>query len=432
MELVERAREVARQPGERFALLAFEGQLRRKLGQPAASITAYEQALALAADERQRCAVWIGMAAAMRIVDRLEEALSALDQAELIATRNNMVIELAELHNLRGNLHFPQGLIEECHEEHQTALDYARQAGSLELEAAALSGLADANSLRARIGTAHNCFHRALVIARANGFTRIEVANRPMRGIMRYYQNDLEGALEDCLEGGEGAGRIGHHRAEMVARAAAGYVLTELGRNGEARVQCELALDLARTLGARRFEASSLRHLGRVLAASGDRSAALEALESSLAIAREAGLSFSGPWALGAIALVTADPKRRQAALDEGERLLDEGGPFHNYFWFYRDGMEVGLLTRDWALVARHAAALEAFTRMEPVPWTSFFIERGRALAARGRGENDAALQARLRRLLEAAKAAGLVLAIPALQAALDGPGADGGADAED
>jgi len=43
-----------------------------------------------------------------------------------------------------GNLLFPRGDVEGCLREHRRSLDLAREAGSAELEAAALGGLGDA------------------------------------------------------------------------------------------------------------------------------------------------------------------------------------------------------------------------------------------------------------------------------------------------
>jgi tetratricopeptide (TPR) repeat protein len=314
---------------------------------------------------------------------------------------------LARAHYLRGSLCFPLGNIEGCFREHEQALQSAQKAGSAELEAQALSGLADASSMRARIRTAHAYFDRCIKLARTHGFGRLEVANRHMRGIMRYYQNDLRGAVEDTLAGAAAAATVGQQRAEMVARAASGYILPDLGELEQAEHQCELALALARRLGARRFEASSLRHLARVIASLGRRAEAVKLLEQAYAISCESGITFSGPWVLGALAVGTEDPGTRRWALAEGEKILARGCVFHNYFWFYRDAIEVALKTADWRAVDRYASALEQFTHAEPVPWTSFFVARGRALAAYARGMRDRATLQQLQRLRAEADAVG-------------------------
>ena len=117
--------------------------------------------------------------------------------------------------------------------------------------------------------------------------------------------------------------------------------------------------------------------------------------------------------------MITEDPDQRRWALEQGEQVLGRGCVFHNYFWFYRDAIEVALKTADWAGLERYASALERFTAAEPVPWTSFFIARGRALAAHGQGRHDQATLRELRRLRDEAAAAGFRSALPALERAV-------------
>ena len=87
----------------------------------------------------------------------------------------------------------------------------------------------------------------------------------------------------------------------------------------------------------------------------------------------------------------------------------------HCHFRFYRDAMEVALAEGDCDGVERYAAALEDYARAEPLPWTDFFIARGRALAAHRRGKRDDATMYELRRLREEAERAGLTTALAAL-----------------
>jgi hypothetical protein len=124
---------------------------------------------------------------------------------------------------------------------------------------------------------------------------------------------------------------------------------------------------------------------------------------------------------LGALAAVTRDAEARQTALAEGERLLAAGCVSHNYFWFYRDAMEASLGAGDWDEVERYAASLEAYTQHEPLPWSDFFVARGRALAVFGRGRADAAPSDALIRLQDEGERLGLVTALPAIEAALAG-----------
>jgi hypothetical protein len=86
--------------------------------------------------------------------------------------------------------------------------------------------------------------------------------------------------------------------------------------------------------------------------------------------------------------------------------------------------MEASLIAGDWDGVERYAAALEAYTRPEPLPWANLRIARGRALARHGRGERGELALRELRRLREEAERVGWKSALPALERALAPAGA--------
>jgi tetratricopeptide (TPR) repeat protein len=304
------------------------------------------------------------------------------------------------------------------------ALDYAREAASPELEARALSGLGDAYYLRGRMITAHDRFQRCLELCGAHGFGRIEVANLYMRGTTNLYQNNLDAALADCNASAEAAVRIGHLRAEMVARGGVlVYVLMEMDQIAEAEKQAVRALAIARQLGAGRFEPFSLLNLSKIMILEDRRAEAVKNLEEAARVSRETGITFLGAWVQGVLALAATDPAVRAEALGEGEEILRQDCVGHNYFWFYRDAMEASLEDADWDGVRRYAAALETYTKPEPLPWCDFFIARGRVLAAFGDGESNGAggeaTVAELRRLRDEAVRVGLKSAMTALDAAL-------------
>ena len=193
----------------------------------------------------------------------------------------------------------------------------------------------------------------------------------------------------------------------------------EMGVFDDAREQMNLALALARKLKARRFEAHYLCDLGKLADAEGKRSDAIKLVEQALTICRDTGMNYIGPTVLGCHARIAGDTNACQRALDEAESILRKGCVSHNYFWFYRDAMEVCLNTGDWESVERYAAALEDYTRPEPLPWSDFFIARGRALASYGQGRRDDTLIAQLHQLSGEAHHVGLKLAARGLQDAL-------------
>ena len=90
----------------------------------------------------------------MRLSDRIAEGLAALDEAEPLAAGAALELELSRLHHLRGNLLFPLGRHADCLREHELARQHAREAGSLEAEAAALGGLGDGFYLQGRMHSA--------------------------------------------------------------------------------------------------------------------------------------------------------------------------------------------------------------------------------------------------------------------------------------
>jgi serine/threonine protein kinase/tetratricopeptide (TPR) repeat protein len=366
-----------------------------------------------------RCQAWLGLAEDMRIIDCTDEALILLERAEPLAAAHELVDELATLYSLRGNLLFPRGDLDGCLAAHEQARIYAERAGSPERAARALSGLGDAYYVRGQMIAAHEHFSRCIALCREHGLVDIEVANLAMRGMTRYYQNDLGAALRDCMDAATAAMWVGHQRAEIVARnGCTGWILTEMGRLAEARGEFETALDKARALGARRFEPNSLTWLAKIAALEGRRGEADELARRSLAICRETGFAFVGPMALGALALVTDSAETRAQAVAEAQAVLATGGASHNYLYFHRDAMDALLAVGDVAAVERMADALERYTRAEPLPWSRFFVARARVLCAWQRGRRDPDLVSELDFLRAQARMVGFFIAVRALDAA--------------
>jgi len=416
LALAERGLELEAEPAVRFDLTCYAGELRRKLGRNPESIEAYRDAERLAADDIQRCQAWIGQVEGMRLIDRYQDALALLEQAEKPATERHLAAELAQLHYLRGNIYFPLGDLDGCLREHGAALKWAREAGAPEAEARSLGGMGDAHYLNGQMRTAYDSFRHCVDLCRQHGLSQVEVANLPMVGWSGIYLDALDRALEIAQAAADKARKGSHYRAESMARGLAGFIRMEMGAFADAREQMNLALALSRKLKARRFEAHFLCDFARLADAEGNRSDASKLIEQALDICRDTGMNYIGPTVLGCKSRITADTETRQRALDEAESILRKGCVSHNYFWFYRDAIEVCLNTGDWDSVERYAAALEDYTRPEPLPWSDFFIARGRALAAYGQGRRDDAVIAKLRDLSGEAQRLGLKLAARRLE----------------
>jgi tetratricopeptide (TPR) repeat protein len=240
-----------------------------------------------------------------------------------------------------------------------------------------------------------------------------------MAAITRIYTCDVAGALAEALEALAAADRVGHQRAAAIACHALCFCTISRRDLARAEEYAERALDLARHLGARRFESEALGFLGDTRWQAGDRAEGVALLREAVTISRESGIAFIGPILLGTLARISDDPAERRAALAEAEALLAAGSISHNYLWFYHDAIETARLAGEWREVERYAAALESYTRAEPLPWAEFHAARGRALAAFGRGARDAATLAELQRLRALAERHGLELMLPALGAAI-------------
>lgn len=360
------------------------------------------------------------LVAGLRILDRYDEALKALDQAETTATRHDRVADLSLVHFYRGNIYFPMGNIDGCLKEHEQARTVARAAGSPEMEARALGGIGDAYYMRGQMTAAYEHFDACVRLSRDNGLTAIETANLPMRGHAQLYLNRLDDGLADSLQAVELAAAGGNDRAEMVARGScAGKFFFDKDDLDGAQDQCGRALDLARRLGARRFEPINQMVLAKVAAMKGDRAGAIAIAEQAVATARETGVRFAGPMALGALAVVTDDQRVRDEALTEGEEILAGQCVSHNHLWFYRDAMDACLDAGDWARTRHFADAAEAFIGAEALPWLSLLVERARALAVAGEDGMGPVVRGRLESVRQATIDAGLALMVKAVDGAL-------------
>jgi class 3 adenylate cyclase/tetratricopeptide (TPR) repeat protein len=417
LQLVERGLALAHDRTDRFALTCLQGEILHDLGAMPEAGHAYRAALDAAADDRERCAAWIGLAAVKRVTDDLAGAVADLEQAETVAARYHLLTEQARIHFLRGNLCFPRGDIEGCLREHGIALELARRAGATELEAVALGGLGDAEYVRGRMISAHDRFGECVELCERHGFGRIEVANRPMMAFTQWFAGDTRGALVVADTAIARAARVGHRRAEMVGHHAAFFCRHALMDFEAALRHAEAALTLAQQLGARRFETEALVFQAELHRLAGRRAEALANAEQAVKISRETSIAFLGPFALGALALASDSPTVRQAALEEGEELLRAGAVSHNHLLFPRDAIEVYLEAGDFEGVERTAADLVQYTRSEPLPFADFYVARARALAASGRGRSDTA---ELDRLRELGERFGLRVALSAIKTAIN------------
>ena len=418
--LASRGLAIAVEPRDRVDLALQLGDLQLDAGRGLDALEAYRSALNSGGPEQDRRRALIGCAAANRLLARIDDAFAALDEAEPLATASADDRALAEIHYLRGNLHFARGELEACRDAHSSALRFAERLDAPEWRARALSGLADAQYMDCRMATALRHFSECVDICDANGLTRIAVPNRIMMGVCRIYVCDFDVALDDMRKALETARRIGDLHAEMFALANMAVCLTAAARYDAIGDTLAMALEQARALKARRYEAWILVLCAELALIEGRREEALSLVRQGLAASDETSPRFVGPILFGLLALLEPGREAQEAAISAGKSLLAKGAFGHNHFWFRRHAIEQALLTRQWDAADRHADAL--LTRMsdEPLPYSTIVARRGQLLARRGAGAATADDESELERLR--AKAAEVDFRIDALGDALRRP----------
>lgn len=349
LALIARGLPLAQEGRDRHHLLAARGQALLDANRAEEAIVAWREALATAPDVRARCRSHIGIAAGLRLLDRTTEGLEALAQAEPWAQEPAMALERSRLQHLRGNLCFALGRIDDCLRAHDAALAAAISASSDEAQAQALGGLGDALYLRGRLRSAHQQFGRCVALAHQGGFGRIEVANLHMVGWTAHALCRFDEALDTATRCLELAREVAHRRVEMISLALAGYVGgwmlgdLEAGQRG-----IRACLTLAQTLGARRFEAQGQVYLAQFALRAGDRELARQLAAQALDFCRLHAMAFFGPVALGLVARLEDDPRRRAGLHADAQALLAAGAVSHCHLEYHNHAIDGALERGDW------------------------------------------------------------------------------------
>jgi hypothetical protein len=250
-------------------------------------------------------------------------------------------------------------------------------------EARAFGGVGDALYQRGRLRGARDHFAKCVAEARAHGAVGLALSNAPMLALTRAICGDVRQALEDCAAIAAEAARFGDPRSELLTRDIEAMISLYRGDFERMRQACDRGLVLARQLGARRFEAELMTLQGHSIGELGGTADAQVLLQRASALALEVARTYCGPWCLGIQALHTPNVERARELLAQGEAMLAEGCVSHNHLEFRRAAMEFGLRHGDVRETRRHAAALRAYTKDEPLAWSELVIRRAELLADR-------------------------------------------------
>ncbi|UXY13966.1 AAA family ATPase [Chitiniphilus purpureus] len=370
LALAEQCRAIDFAPVDEYTLDLLWGLAAEKSAQTQLARAHYEAALARAGDVAARLPAALGLARMLNVLEALPAEEALLDGLLPQAAAAGDEAALAHIHYLKGNLSFPRGEVERCRQHHEQALRHARAAGAVDMQVRALGGLGDAHYVAGRMGTAQRAFAECLALCEAHGLADIEASNRFMLATTRLYGNETEAALADALASAQLGCRVGNRRAEIVSRLTAGWLWLSLEQAAAAAEEVGLALTLARSMGAARFEAFLLESQARIALLQGDAEAARQAIGAAWALVERQGLQhFIGPWVLGTLAVLTPDAAPRAAALEMAGQLLTQRCVGHNHYRGRVAAAEACLLYGETEAARHHAAQLLAFTAPEPCAW---------------------------------------------------------------
>ena len=420
LQLVRRGLEITSDTIQ-FELSCLEAELLRLSGSAEESKDAYRRAQQMANDDVDLCKALIGEAEGLGLTGEYQELIEVLRIAEELAKAHGLDLELAQIYRMWAGVYFFRGETEACFEKSLESLKYARKTDLPEVVARALSALADAEYNRGRFLSAYNYFDQCINLAREYGFGRVIAVNMAMRAAVYQGLNSVESSVEDCHAAIELARKTSDLWAETIALGVGGRRWAEIGDPVEGRLWVRKGLGIARNMRSQLMEGMCLAMLARIEVWEGNNLEAYGLATEAISILKnsESGMTFKGPTMLVVIACATNDADERHAALGKAESMLSEGSVGHNHLDFYEDAMEGSLRMAEWDEVDRYAQALEDYTRPEPLPRSEFFIARGRALAAHGRGNRDQENVAELQRLHDEAESIGLKFVLPTLETAL-------------
>lgn len=398
-----------------FTLALLQSQATAGMGRIAQARERYEHALMLAGRPQEKIDAVIGLAGTLNILDELDEEERLIDETLPLARSINADAALGKLLYLKGNIYFPRGNYTECRRHHEDAVRHARASGTTETEARALSGMGDSYYAQGRMQKAYEVFGQCIAMCEEHRLVGIEASNRSALGSTRIYLGQPDDAVADALESAAIARKVGNRRAEVFARMTAGWVLTATGQVDRATEEVETSLDMARAIGAARFEGFLMESQARLAWLRGERGEAARIIHDAAEFVERQKLQrFIGPWVLGTLALFTSDATTRKKALLRGASQLTQDSLAHNAYRFYVNAAEAALLDGDTVTAEFYAEQLAASAGPEPCRWVDHHTALIAAYA-RWSGQPSAEARAALASLRADGRRFGFAQATPRL-----------------
>jgi hypothetical protein len=269
--------------------------------------------------------------------------------------------------------------------------------------------------------SALDAFERCVAACERAGALRFAVMNRAMVGWCCYWNGRADDCRRALAAAGEAADALSHRNAKAMVTESLGLMLGWMGDPG-AEALLRRAIELSREVGMRRFELVSRAGLASVLRRAGRRDEARAEAQLAWTQCVEVGAQgFAGPLILAELACLADDPAEGDERLAQAEAIMARGAIAHNAMWVHTESIWLRLAQGRHDDALRHADALEAFARDEPIIWATHHADAARVLVQAARDPGDAALRERLVALLAEARANALAQSAAVLVQAIDG-----------
>lgn len=339
-------------------------------GQTARARLYFQRAMLLARTADEKIDVALGLAPVLNTLDSLDEEEQLLELTVPLARQLKADAALARLFYLQGNLYFPRGDYARCRQHHEQALMHARSAGATDTEVRAISGIGDSWYAQGRMALARDVFEQCINLSESRGLHSLVAANLSARGSACIYLGEPVLALSDAFEAARRGREVGDRRAEIFSRLTAGWILLADAQQQRAGAELEAGLELARGMGATRFEAILLEALARIAFHGGQQAQAERLIHEAAALVNRLQLgSFVGPWVWSSLALLVDDRGVRRQALERGRAELARGCLAHNGLRFHVAAAEISLLDGDFAQALESVVQMRAGTGGEAYAW---------------------------------------------------------------
>ena len=198
---------------------------------------------------------------------------------------------------------------------HEQAHRFALQAQSHVEIARALSGLGDAYYQRGSMVTAREHFAQCIKEARDHGLVGVLLSNLPMLGDHAHVlRRRRPRAARVAARGSSSRGASATCAASCSCTSTMASGLLMQAQLDECRSRARQAMQLAKQLGARRFEAECMGIVAATMHARTIRPRRCSWPKEALQLGRETGMSYCGPMLLSMVARLTPNgPRARRA-----------------------------------------------------------------------------------------------------------------------